>query len=94
MMSWSIHNLFFVLVDPYPFYCIKRVWIDQNKKGYGSTKTSLTVHAVQCPGKPLCPSLMTWKLDELKNLWMDIMNTKDMIEGKLISRADWPFADS
>ena len=25
---------------------IKREWIDQNKKGYGSTKTSLTVHAV------------------------------------------------
>ena len=33
-------------VDPYPFYCIKRVWIDQNKNGYVSTKTSLTVHAV------------------------------------------------
>ena len=37
---------FFVLVDPYPFYCIKGEWIDQNKKGYGSTKTSLTVHTV------------------------------------------------
>ena len=38
MTSWPIHK--------YPFYCIKRVWIDQNKKGYGSTKTSLTVHVV------------------------------------------------
>ena len=45
MMSWSIHT-FFVLVDPHPYYCIKMVWIDQNKKGCGSTKTSLTVQAV------------------------------------------------
>ena len=45
MMSWSIHT-FFVLVDPHPFYWFKMVWIDQNKKGCGSTKTSLTVHAV------------------------------------------------
>ena len=45
MMSWLIHT-FFVLVDPHPFYCIKMVWIDQNKKGCGLTKTSLTVHAV------------------------------------------------
>ena len=28
-----------VLVDPYPFYRNKRVWINQNKKGYGSTNT-------------------------------------------------------
>ena len=40
---WTVND---VLVDPYPFYCIKRLWIDQNKKVYGSTKTSLTVHAV------------------------------------------------
>ena len=43
--TWLIHT-FFVLVDPHPFYCIKMVWIDQNKKGCGSTKTSLTVLAV------------------------------------------------
>ena len=36
-LFWSIHTL---------FYCIKMVWIDQNKKGCRSTKTSLTVHAV------------------------------------------------
>ena len=29
-----------------PFYCIKRVWIDQNKKRYRSTKTSLEVQVV------------------------------------------------
>ena len=40
---WNVNDM---LVDPYPFYCIKIVWIDQNKKGYGSTKTSLTVHPV------------------------------------------------
>ena len=28
---------FFGLVDPYSFNAVKRVWIDQNKKGYGST---------------------------------------------------------
>ena len=44
MMSESIP--FFVLVDPYPFNAVKRVWIDQNKKGHGSTKKSLTVHTV------------------------------------------------
>ena len=27
-LGWSIP--FFVLVDLYPFYCIKRVWIDQD----------------------------------------------------------------
>jgi hypothetical protein len=26
----------------------KMLWIDQNKRGWGSTKTSLTVHAVHC----------------------------------------------
>ena len=36
----------FVLVDPYPFYGIKMVWIDQNKKKLWIDKTSLTVHAV------------------------------------------------
>ena len=40
---WTVND---VLVDPHPFYCIKMVWIDQNKKGCGSTKTSLTVHPV------------------------------------------------
>ena len=45
MMSESIHT-FFVLVDPHPFFCIKMVWTDQNKKGWGSTKTTLTVQAV------------------------------------------------
>ena len=52
MTSWSIHT-FLVLVDPHPFYCIKMVWIDQNKKGCGSTKTSLTVHAVGSKNQPL-----------------------------------------
>ena len=37
--------LFLILVNPYPFYCIKKIWIDQNKKRHGSTKTSLKVHA-------------------------------------------------
>ena len=46
MTSWSIHTFFFVLVDPHPFCCIKIIWINQNKKGCGSTKTSLTVHTV------------------------------------------------
>ena len=27
---WTVND---VLINPYPFYCIKRVWIDQNKKG-------------------------------------------------------------
>ena len=43
-LCWSI--TFFVLVDPYAFDAVKGVWIDQNKKGCGSTKTSLTVHTV------------------------------------------------
>ena len=49
---WTVNDVlvdpysFFVLVDSYTFYCIKKEWIDQNKQGYGSTKTSLTVHAV------------------------------------------------
>ena len=34
------------MIDPYPFNAVKRVWIDQNKKGHGSTKKSLTVHTV------------------------------------------------
>ena len=33
-------------VDPHPFYCMKWVWIESNKKGYGLTETSLTVHTV------------------------------------------------
>ena len=37
---------FFVLVDPYTFTTIKKVWINKPKKRYGSTKTSLTVHTV------------------------------------------------
>ena len=41
--AWTFNE---VLVDPYPFIAVKRVWIDQNIKGYGSTKTSLTVHTV------------------------------------------------
>ena len=49
---WTVTD---VLVDPYPFYCIRRKWIDQNKKGYGLTKTSLTVHAVSPKYK------MAWK---------------------------------
>ena len=38
---WTVND---VSVDPYPFHSIKMVWIDRNKKRYGSTKTSLTVH--------------------------------------------------
>ena len=51
---WTVNDvlvnpyLFLVLVNPYPFYCIKKIWIDQNKKGHGSTKTSLMVHANAC----------------------------------------------
>ena len=37
--EWTINDVF---VDPYPFNAVKRVWIDQKKKGYGSTQTSLT----------------------------------------------------
>ena len=40
---WTVND---VLVDPYPFNAVKSVWIDQNKKGHGSTKKSLTVHTV------------------------------------------------
>ena len=48
---WTVNDVLvdpypFFLVNPYTFYCIKRVWKDQNKKKYGSTKTSLTVQAV------------------------------------------------
>ena len=38
--AWTINR---VVVDPYTFNAVKRVWIDQNKKTYRSTNTSLTV---------------------------------------------------
>ena len=41
--EWAFND---VLVDPYPFTAIKKVWIDQNKKGYGSTKMPVMVYAV------------------------------------------------
>ena len=49
MTTWLIHH-FFVLVDPYPFNAVKKIWIDQNKKGYVSSKTSLTVHTLYMLG--------------------------------------------
>ena len=39
---WTVNDVlvdpysFFVLVDSYNFYCIKKEWIDQNKQGYGT----------------------------------------------------------
>ena len=54
---WTVND---VLVDPYPFYCIKRARIDQNRKGYGSTRTSLTVLAVYSKFMP--PSVFSVKL--------------------------------
>ena len=64
-MSWSIHT-FFVLVHPHPFYCIKMVWIDQNKKGCGSTKSSLTVQAVHYT----LYHWFTYDLDDLTTIWI------------------------
>ena len=54
---WTVNDVsvnphtFLFWVNPYPSYCIdrlkqKRVWINSNKKAYGSTETSLTVHTV------------------------------------------------
>ena len=42
----SVNLFFFFLVDPYPFYCMKRVRIDSNKKGMDWLKSSLTVLTV------------------------------------------------
>ena len=43
-LSWSIPSLFWLIHTL--FTAFKRVWINQNKKRYGLTKTLLTVHAV------------------------------------------------
>ena len=58
MMSWWIHT-FFVWVDTYPFIAVKRVWINPKKKGYGSTKTLLTVHTPHCMLLKLLPEYHT-----------------------------------
>ena len=50
----SVSKTFFVLVNPYPFNTVKRVWMDQIEKGYGLTKTSLIVHR-QCLQTFYCP---------------------------------------
>ena len=52
---WTIND---VSVDPYPFNAVKRVWIDPNKKGYGSTKMSFTVHNVGCASTSVCNYLI------------------------------------
>ena len=71
-LGWFI--TFFVLVDPYPFTAIKKVWIDQNKTGYGSTKMSLTVHIVH-PGLASLLWLVyvppdSWAKSARPNIWI------------------------
>ena len=44
-LGWFI--FYFVLVNSYPCNAVKSIFNDQNKKEYGSTKTSLTVQTVR-----------------------------------------------
>ena len=60
-MSW-IHT-FFVLVDPHPFYCIKMVWIDQNKKRVWIDKDIIDgSHYIYYVGVSTIPrNIFSWK---------------------------------
>ena len=49
VLNLSVWTINAVLDNPYPYYGIEKVWINQNKKGYGSMKTSLMVHTVCLP---------------------------------------------
>ena len=61
--GWSIP--FFVLVDPYPFIILFDPYPCIAIKGYGSTKTSLTVNAVWHYWQFLCSTLCSIYLRSL-----------------------------
>ena len=57
MTSWLIHT-YFLLVDPYSFNAVKRVWIDQNKKLYWQQKQVHRMYKYIQRG----PSITSWSL--------------------------------